>query len=300
MSNNDIVPGFDDEKDDSLRITLQRIDKLRDCLALFLVGYIDTENSLYFQRRVAKAIEAGFTKLIFERSGLNFVSSTDIGCFLAFLKALEPRGGNLVMVSMPLKVYEVYQLLGFSTFFHIVDTFEEAISILSQKPKEKMKLHTTAITRPILKSPRRLRIPISSWITETRSIINPRTAKGSSELMYEIRKVRQNKGEPFRRWFFSHDLDLIVWYENNCFYGFQLCYDVQGDQHAITWFIDRGFTHTRVDAGDTVPGKPRTPILLPNGFFDNVRIANQFKKAAMRIDARVSEIVYRLLMEYPR
>ena len=41
-NNNDIVPGFDDEKDDSLKIRLQKVDPVENCLALFLTGYIDT------------------------------------------------------------------------------------------------------------------------------------------------------------------------------------------------------------------------------------------------------------------
>lgn len=135
MKNNNIIRGFDDEKDRTLQIRLQKIEELPTCLIFYLIGYIDTCNSTNFQKRVAKAIDAGFTKLIFHRGGLNIVSETDVLCFTAFLKALKPRGGDLVMVDMPLKAYEVYQLLGFTTFFHIMNTIEEAISFFKQKTK---------------------------------------------------------------------------------------------------------------------------------------------------------------------
>ena len=82
MPTNDIVPGFDDEKDDSIKIRLQKIDQ--NGLALFLTGYIDTYNSNFFQKRVGKAIDAGFSRLIFNCGGLNYVSSTGIGSFTAF------------------------------------------------------------------------------------------------------------------------------------------------------------------------------------------------------------------------
>ena len=132
MNNNDIVPGFDDQKDDSLNIRLQKIDGIPGCLVLYLTGYIDTYNSNYFQKRVAKAIEAGFTKLIFHRGGLNLVSDTDIGSFTAFLKAVKPLGGDLVMVEMPPKVYEVYQLLGFSHFFNYRKNVEQGVAFFKQ------------------------------------------------------------------------------------------------------------------------------------------------------------------------
>ncbi|NBF40788.1 MAG: anti-sigma F factor antagonist, partial [Spirochaetes bacterium] len=34
MSNNEIVPGFDEEKDESLKIRLQKIDSVEGCLVL--------------------------------------------------------------------------------------------------------------------------------------------------------------------------------------------------------------------------------------------------------------------------
>jgi len=133
MMNNDIVPGFDDEKDDSLKIRLQKIDEVAGCLVLYLTGYIDTYNSNYFQKRVAKTIESGFTRLIFHCAGLNYVSSTGIGSFTAFLKAVKPRGGDLVLLEIQPKVYEVFQLLGFSQFFNIKENLEEAVAFFAQK-----------------------------------------------------------------------------------------------------------------------------------------------------------------------
>ena len=127
MINNAIVPGFDDEKDESLRIKLQKVDEVEGCLVLTLSGYIDTYNSSFFQKRVQKAVEAGFTRLIFICSSLNYVSSTGIGSFAAFLKSVKPQGGDLVMLDIQPKVYEVFQLLGFSQFFNIKSSLEESI-----------------------------------------------------------------------------------------------------------------------------------------------------------------------------
>lgn len=134
--NNDIVPGFDDEKDDSLKIRLQKIDEVKGCLVLYLTGYIDTYNSNYFQKRVARTIENGFIHLIFHCGGLNYVSSTGIGSFTAFLKAVKPRGGDLVLLEIQPKVYEVFQLLGFSQFFNIKENLEESVGYFTEKGEE--------------------------------------------------------------------------------------------------------------------------------------------------------------------
>ena len=130
--NNDIIPGFDDEKDDSLKIRLQKIDSVDKCLVFYLAGYIDTYNSNYFQKRVNKGVEAGYVRLIFHCGGLNYVSSTGIGSFTAFLRMVKPKGGDLVLLEIQPKVYEVFQLLGFSQFFNIRENLEEAVSYFSQ------------------------------------------------------------------------------------------------------------------------------------------------------------------------
>jgi anti-anti-sigma factor len=92
------------------------VDSIDGGLILYLTGYIETYNSNFFQNRVNRAIESGFIRLIFHCSGLNYVSSTGIGSFTAFLKAVKPRGGDLVLLEIQPKVYEVFQLLGFSSF----------------------------------------------------------------------------------------------------------------------------------------------------------------------------------------
>jgi anti-anti-sigma factor len=127
MSNNDIVPGFNDEIDKNLNIKLENVSGIKGCLILILNGRIDTDNSVYFQKHVQKLVEAGFTRLIFNCADLNYVSSTGIGSFTSFLKALKPRGGDLVLLEIQPKVDEVFQILGFSQFFVIKKSLDEAI-----------------------------------------------------------------------------------------------------------------------------------------------------------------------------
>ncbi|MBQ9908941.1 MAG: anti-sigma factor antagonist [Treponema sp.] len=131
-NNNDLVPGFNDEKDDSLKISLEKINDVDNGLVIFLNGYIDTYNSSFFQKRISKVVESGFVNLIFNCSALNYVSSTGIGSFTAFLKLIKPKGGDIVLLEIQPKVYEVFQLLGFSQFFNIKDSLPDAINFFKQ------------------------------------------------------------------------------------------------------------------------------------------------------------------------
>ena len=40
---------------------------------------------------------------------------------------MKPRGGDIVLLEIQPKVYEVFQLLGFSQFFNIKDNLDEAV-----------------------------------------------------------------------------------------------------------------------------------------------------------------------------
>ena len=120
----------------SLDLELQKVGSVPGCAVVAMKGYIDTYNTPPFQRQVEKAIQAGYCRLIFDFSGITYVSSTGIGAFTQFLKKAKPRGGDLVLVGMIPSVFEVFQLLGFSSFFNIEKTLQEAVEILKTQSRQ--------------------------------------------------------------------------------------------------------------------------------------------------------------------
>ena len=132
MSSNDLVPGFSDEKDDSLKMSLEKLGDVENGILVYLNGYIDTYNSIYFQKQVSLIVTADYSNIVFNCANLNYVSSTGIGSFTSFLKLVKPKGGDIVLMSIQPKVHEVFQLLGFSQFFNIKDTLEESIDFFKK------------------------------------------------------------------------------------------------------------------------------------------------------------------------
>lgn len=102
--------------------------------------------------------------------------------------------------------------------------------------------------------------------------------------------VKQNPGEPHRRWFEDDYFDLIVWEDEKfAIIGFQLCYDKLHNQHAITWTEKTGFMHNKVDDGENKPGKYKsTPILVADGIFDHETIAETFKRNSVDLDTNLN------------
>ena len=112
-------------------------------------------------------------------------------------------------------------------------------------------------------------------------------------MLRELLPTRQIEGEPRRRWFRSDRCDLIVWLrDDGAPVGFQLCYDKDFQEHALTWIRARGFSHMRVDSGADAPGYPKgTPILLADGAIDAHRILGLFREESGGIPADLVQLV---------
>jgi anti-sigma B factor antagonist len=137
---------------DSLRMQLEKNESDAARIVLNLKGFLDTYNSADFQREVNKLIEGGYIKILFNCSELNYVSSTGIGAFTSFLKTVKQKNGDIVLTYLQPKVYEVFQLLGFSKFFNISSNLEDASKILSgQKQEATMSIFPKVFKCPICK-----------------------------------------------------------------------------------------------------------------------------------------------------
>ncbi|MDR3114446.1 MAG: STAS domain-containing protein [Treponema sp.] len=154
MSNNEIVQGFDDGQETDLTIRLARIDTLKEGLIVYLRGYLNTYNTDYFQKLVIKGIEAGYTKLIFQCGELTYLSSTGIGSFSRILALVKPRGGNIVFCALQPRVYEIFQILGFTQVFVIKPTLEASVDVCCNGAlEESNRRYPMHCTCPVCSSP---------------------------------------------------------------------------------------------------------------------------------------------------
>ena len=113
-------------------------------------------------------------------------------------------------------------------------------------------------------------------------------------MLREFRDVRQIEGEGQRRWFFDDFFDLIVWYteEGGKFEGFQLCYDKQDLERALTWTRENGYKHNKIDDGEAMAGRSKmTPILVQDGLFDKETITDRFKSVSETVPEDILSFV---------
>jgi hypothetical protein len=95
-----------------------------------------------------------------------------------------------------------------------------------------------------------------------------------------------------RRWFESDGFDLVVWLDaHGEVSGFQICYDFGRGEHAFTWRIDEGHSHSAIDSGDATPLKNQAPILIPDGAVPWTNLRRAFEERSGHLDLRLREFV---------
>jgi hypothetical protein len=92
VSNQDIVPGFDDESCYDLTILLHCVEGRKAALALELIGNVELYNSECLREKGMKAIEAGFNQLVFLLRGVDYISSTGVAAFVFFAQGGKATG----------------------------------------------------------------------------------------------------------------------------------------------------------------------------------------------------------------
>ncbi|MGH9941891.1 MAG: hypothetical protein ACRD9R_05980 [Pyrinomonadaceae bacterium] len=125
-------------------------------------------------------------------------------------------------------------------------------------------------------------------------------------MLRELNHVTADNGLR-RRWFEDDYFDLIVWCEptgQGEIVRFQLCYDKQARERAVTWQRGEGFAHEPVDTGEVGPWDFRAPVLAGTRGRDagdeppprNLRAL--FAERSANIDRELAEFVRRKLAEF--
>lgn len=115
-----MIPNFKmpDKSDSQQTIRMEPEILNSSAIVVHLTGFIDTYNSEFFTAQMRALIAAGYSKIVLACAKLTYISSTGVGAFTAILKDVGKKG-EVIIAESPTKVLEVFQLLGFSSFFHI-------------------------------------------------------------------------------------------------------------------------------------------------------------------------------------
>lgn len=93
---------------------------------VYLHGYLDHSNSIEFADAVLDFFAADWEghPFVLDLSELQYISSSGIGTFTTIRVQADHKNSPLYLLKMNSKVRSVFDQLGFSSFFNIVDNLE--------------------------------------------------------------------------------------------------------------------------------------------------------------------------------
>jgi anti-sigma B factor antagonist len=101
---------------------------------LALAGYLDAHTAPEFEKAVESEFEAGRVKLLVECSRLTYISSAGLGVFMSFIEEIRSAGGDIKICALDPKVFQVFDILGFSALFDILPDVAAAVQRFQEVP----------------------------------------------------------------------------------------------------------------------------------------------------------------------
>jgi len=120
----------------SLKIT---VDK-SPAPTLKLVGRLDTDTAPQLESELNKVLERkGIKRLVFDLSGLDYLSSAGIRCFVRARKAVEPGGGTVAILNPQpgvRKVLDIVKAIPAKGIFASVAELDEYLDAMQRQVKD--------------------------------------------------------------------------------------------------------------------------------------------------------------------
>jgi anti-sigma B factor antagonist len=105
------------------------IHKINDFSVLNIDGRIDSSNFSFFEEEINQLLDKGVKNIIFNCSGLKYISSSGLRIFLVTQKKTISLKGKLHLCNMQPAIKEIFDISGFSNIFMIFDTLGEALTV---------------------------------------------------------------------------------------------------------------------------------------------------------------------------
>lgn len=113
----------------SFSITTEKLQ--RDVVLIGLKGFLDAHTYEELENRVNALFDEKVYKVVFDLSGLDYISSAGAGVFIGAVGTAQENDGNVILMNPTPNVKEVFDLLGLSQIFTFADSRESAVKALA-------------------------------------------------------------------------------------------------------------------------------------------------------------------------
>jgi anti-sigma B factor antagonist len=105
-------------------------ENVGDVALVVAKGFLDSHTFEQMEDTINALFEEGVFKIAVDVGGVEYISSAGAGVFIGALSCANDNGGNVVLLNPTPNVQEVFDLLGLSQLFTIVNDKEKALEAL--------------------------------------------------------------------------------------------------------------------------------------------------------------------------
>lgn len=103
-----------------------------DYFVIALEGDLDASSCITLDKAISDAVASDEKKILVDCTRLNYISSAGLGVFMSYLQDFENNKISLVLFNLNEKVKNVFQILGLDELINIVNTKDEAKSLINE------------------------------------------------------------------------------------------------------------------------------------------------------------------------
>ncbi|MCK5221868.1 MAG: STAS domain-containing protein [Candidatus Aminicenantes bacterium] len=94
---------------------------------LYPTGHLDAHSVEKFENEMIKMLDDSIVKIVVNCNELNYISSAGMGIIMGYLDEIREKGGDIKLSNVIDRVYEIFDLVGFTEIYEFVDSEEKAI-----------------------------------------------------------------------------------------------------------------------------------------------------------------------------
>jgi anti-sigma B factor antagonist len=112
---------------DEFKIEQESAEK--DVVIVRLSGYLDAHTFEQLEETISDLFAQGHYKIIVDLGAVEYISSAGAGVFIGALSEAHEHKGNIVLMSPTPNVREVFDLLGLTQIFQVVEDRSSALGV---------------------------------------------------------------------------------------------------------------------------------------------------------------------------
>jgi len=98
---------------------------------LYPSGHLDAHSVEKFEKEILKMINNDIVKIVVNCIDLNYISSAGMGIIMGYLDEIREKGGDIKLSNVVERVYEIFDLVGFTEIYEFVENENKAIEKFS-------------------------------------------------------------------------------------------------------------------------------------------------------------------------